>query len=155
MLLNLLQYIKSVIRKQTSCSIRRITYHLVLLCFTFTGAVQSVQVLLQLVLFAFGLLSICPRASLRGALHLLGPFGMQTFTILSFVNQSVTFFILVYLSIYLMEMCRYFPQTQLPQHSCVGSGFAVLYCGEKYLFLILTFYSPGSCFDYHHHERGS
>lgn len=122
--------------------ISRITYNL--LCFTLTGAVQSVQVLLQLVLFAFGLLSICPRATLRGALHLLGPFGMQTFTGLSFVNQSISHIFHTCVSQYfLMEMFRYFLQTQLPQHSCVGSQVAVLYGGEKYLFLIWHFTLQG------------
>lgn len=66
----------------------------------FTGAVQSVQVLLQLVLFAFGLLSICQGATLRCALHLLGPIGMWRFTklllhvIVCYHGQSIEFFIL-------------------------------------------------------------
>lgn len=66
-----------------------------LLCFMSAGSVQSVQVLLQLVLLALGLLSICRGATLRCTLHLLGPSGMCHSALLPIIVyyrcQSVTF----------------------------------------------------------------
>lgn len=118
----------------------------------FTGAVQSVQVLLQLVLFAFGLLSICQGATLRCALHLLGPIGMWRFTklllhvIVCYHGQSIEFFIL---------NLWYFFDGNVQVFPANTVATALTYILWKITFLILTFHSPGSCFDYYHHERGS
>lgn len=87
-------------------------YLTLLFCFMFTGAVQSVQVLLQLILFAFGLLSVHQGAPVRCTLHLLGPAGMWNFTVDYFGKLSLFW---------------YFPQTLLPKVKSFFLFVVVLY----------------------------
>lgn len=59
--------------KVSVVALTHLFFHFILM---FTGAVQPVQVLLQLVLLAAGLLSVYQRAPPRCPLHLLGPSGV-------------------------------------------------------------------------------